>query len=102
MRHLVDDPLPGGIYSEAEVAIIRYAQKSTRMAPIDDATYGDLERHFNREQIIDVCLTVGLSNMINRFHATFLTDVDELTLAEVEAGNPQTGICPIQLPPTPG
>jgi alkylhydroperoxidase family enzyme len=102
MRHLTDDPLPDGVYGEAEAAIIRYAQKSTRLAPIDDATYGDLERNFSKEQIIDICLTVGLSNMINRFHATFLTDVDESTLAEVEAGNPQSGVCPIRLPPTPG
>lgn len=70
--------------------------------PIDDVTYGDLERHFSKEQIIDICLTVGLSNMINRFHATFQTDVDDSTLAEVDAGTPEGGSCPISLPPRPG
>ena len=99
MRHLTDDPLPDGIYSAPEAAIIRYAQKSTRLEPIDDATYGDLSAHFSRQQIVDICLTVGLSNMVNRFHATFQTDVDESTLAEVEAGN--TGSCPIRLPQHP-
>ncbi len=34
---------------------------------------------FSPAQIIDICLTVGLSNMINRFHATFQTDVDSET-----------------------
>jgi alkylhydroperoxidase family enzyme len=102
MRHLIDDPLPDGIYTAEEAAIIRYAQKSTRLEPIDDATYGALEQHFSKEQIIDICLTVGLSNMINRFHATFQTDVDESTLAEVEAGTPQGDNCPITLPVRPG
>ena len=102
MRHLTDDPLPAGVFTAEEAAIIRYAQKSTRLEPIDDVTYGDLECHFSKEQIIDICLTVGISNMINRFHATFQTDVDEATLAEVEDGTAQGAICPIRLPPRPG
>ena len=102
MRHLTDDPLPDDIYTDEEAAIIRYAQKSTRLEPIDDATYGDLKRHFSQEQIIDICLTVGLSNMINRFHATFQTDVDETTLAEVAAGTAEGASCPLKLPPRPG
>ena len=101
MSHLLDDPLPEGVYTPEEAAIIRYAQKSTRMETIDRQTYADLEAHFSHQQIIDLCLTVGLSNMINRFHATFLTDVDDATLAEVEAGNREAGVCPIPLPDQP-
>lgn len=100
MKHLNDDPVPDGVYDDVQAAIVRYAAKSTRLEPIDDATYGNLEKHFNKPQIIDLCLTVGLSNMINRFHATFQTDVDESTLVEVAAGN--TGVCPIPLPKRPG
>jgi alkylhydroperoxidase family enzyme len=102
MAHLLDDPLPQELYRPEEAAVVRYARKSTRMEPIDDATYADLARHFDRQQIIDLCLTVGLSNMVNRFHATFLTDVDGSTLAEVEAGNAEPGVCPIPLPRAPG
>ena len=102
MRHLTDDPLPEGVYTAAEAAIIQYAQKSTRLEPIDDETYGALEQHFSRQQIIDICLTVGLSNMINRFHATFQTDVDEATLTEIEDGTPEGMSCPIRLPKHPG
>ncbi len=100
MSRLLDDPLPAGVYAPVEAAIIAYARKSTRLEPIDADTYGALARHFTNAQIIDLCLTVGLSNMINRFHATFLTDVDASTLAEVEAGNP-AGACPIPLPRRP-
>ncbi len=98
MRYLTADPLPEGVYDAAEAAIVRYAQKSTRLEPIDAATYADLARHFSRQQIIDICLTVGLSNMINRFHATFLTDVDAETVAAAEAGDAIHGACPLPRP----
>ena len=101
MAHLLDDPLPEDIYNPIEAAIVRYAVKSTRMKPIDEALYAELSAYFHDEQIVDLCLTVGLSNMINRFHATFLTDVDERTLTEVESGNAQPGLCPIPLPSKP-
>jgi alkylhydroperoxidase family enzyme len=102
MGHLTSEPLPEGVYDLAEAAIVRYAQKSTRLEPIDTTTYGNLEAHFSREQIIDICLTVGLSNMINRFHATFLTDVDADTIAEAEAGDLIHGACPLPRPKSPG
>jgi alkylhydroperoxidase family enzyme len=102
MSHLTADPLPENVYTPEEAAIIRYAQKSTRLEPIDDATYGALEQHFSQQQIIDICLTVGLSNMINRFHATFQTDVDEDTLNEVADRTPDGMSCPIRLPKRPG
>ena len=101
MAHLLDDPLPVDTYNPIEAAIVRYAVKSTRMDPIDEALYAELSAHLSEEQIVDLCLTVGLSNMINRFHATFLTDVDERTLTEVESGNAQPGLCPIPLPSKP-
>jgi alkylhydroperoxidase family enzyme len=102
MRHVNDDPLPDGVYDAPQAAIIRYAQKSTRLEPIDDTIYGDLAKHFSTQQIIDICLTVGLSNMVNRFHATFQTDVDAATMAEIEAGDAIAGVCAIPIPKPPG
>jgi alkylhydroperoxidase family enzyme len=93
--------LPAGVYDGAQAAIVQYAQKSTRLEPIDDATYGDLERYFSTEQVMDICLTVGLSNLVNRFHATFRTDVDEATIAAVEAGDAIAGVCAIPMPKPP-
>jgi alkylhydroperoxidase family enzyme len=103
LSHLGDDPLPAEVYSASEAAIVRYAQRSTRDIAIDDATYNALTEHFSAQQIIDICLTVGLSNIVNRFHATFLTDVDESTLRYVEAGDQLVGggVCPIPRPPRP-
>jgi alkylhydroperoxidase family enzyme len=94
LRHLGADPLPEGVYSPGEAAIVTYAQRSTRLEPITDELYAELSRHFDTRAIMEICFTVGMSNMVNRFHATFLTDVDPDTLEAV-------GACPLALPPTP-
>lgn len=65
---------------------------STRNEPITDGLYGRLRAHFTEKQVIEICFTVGLSNTINRFHATFLTEVDERTR---EALAPS---CPLRYP----
>jgi alkylhydroperoxidase family enzyme len=86
LRHLGDDPLPVGVYSPAEAAVVRYAQRSTRGLAIDASTYRALAEHFSTPQIIDICLNVGLSQITNRFNATFLPDVDQaFTTANAEA-----------------
>jgi alkylhydroperoxidase family enzyme len=90
------DPLPEGVYEPDEAAIVRYAQASSRLEPITDELYGSLLEHFTEKQIIEICFTVGMSNMINRFHATFHTDVDDDTEAMMGA------VCPVRRPPTPG
>ena len=95
MAHLGDDPLPDGVYADDEAAIVRYAQASHRMEPISDEVYGDLRRQFSDEEIIDLCFVIGLSNLVNRFHATFLTDLDDRTARAVEAS------CPLPVPPQP-
>jgi alkylhydroperoxidase family enzyme len=95
MAHLGDDPLPEGVYAEDEVAIVRYAAALTRMEPIDDDLYGALERHFDQTQIIELCFAIGLSNVVNRFHATFHTDLDESTLTTMGRS------CPLPLPSAP-
>ena len=92
LAHLGDDPLPPDVYAPDEAAIVRYAQRSTRMETIDDRTYGDLTDHFSAEQIIEICFTIGMANMINRFHATFLTEVDERTQQALG------GSCPLSYP----
>ena len=102
LRHLGDDPLPPGLFADAEAAIVSFAQRSTRDIVIDDETYGALARHYSAQQIVDICLTVGLSNMVNRFHATFQTDLDADTLAAVEAGDAVAGACAIPRPAPPG
>lgn len=96
LAHLADDPLPDGVYEAEEAAIVRYAQAATRMRPIHDSLYEALTRHFAAPQIVELCFVVGLSNLVNRFHATFLTPLDEDTHAALGAS------CPLPLPAEPG
>jgi alkylhydroperoxidase family enzyme len=95
MSHLKDDPLPEGVFSSEEAAIVRYARASTLMRPITADLYADLARHFDTKRIIELWATVSLSNQVNRFHATFLTDVDGTILAALGSS------CPLRLPPPP-
>ena len=92
LAHLGDDPLPEGVYDDEATAIVRYSQASTRMDPIDDRLYADLTAHFDQDQIIELCFVVGFSNMVNRFHATFLTTVDDDTIGALADS------CPLPLP----
>jgi len=95
IAHLGDDPLPDDVYADDEAAIVRYAQASHRREPVPDDVYDDLRRHFTEEEIIDLCFVIGLSNLVNIFHATFLTDLDDRTAQAVEAS------CPLPVPPQP-
>ena len=93
LAHIGDDPLPEGVYAEDELAVVEYAQRSTRLEPITDDLFSRLSSHFTQKQIIELCFTVGLSNVINRFHATFLTDVDP------ETGEVLGPACPLPMAP---
>jgi hypothetical protein len=65
------------------------------MQPITGQLYGELSKHFDTEQIMELWAVVSLSNSVNRFHATFHTDLDDRTLNEVGSS------CPLPLPPHP-
>lgn len=95
LRHLGEDPLPDGVYTEAEVAIVRYAQTSTFTVAISDELFADLRRSFDLQQILALWAQVGLANMINRFHATFHTEVNQEILDQAAAGDAIAGACPI-------
>ena len=98
LRHLRDDPLPEGVYSPAEAAVVRYAQRSTKGLAIDAATFRALAEHFSTPQIIDICLNVGLSQITNRFNATFLPDVDEAFTTSNEQAYAESGGPPLEYP----
>lgn len=98
LNHLGDSPLPEGVYTESEAAIVRYAQISTSSIYVDDEVYANLAKHYTDEQIVEICIVVGLSNMVNRFHATFLTDVDEATTQANSEADARVGACTLPRP----
>ncbi len=101
LMHLGDDPLPDGVYSDREAAVVRYAQQSTKAIRIDDATYEALARHFTVEQMIEICLNVGLAQVNNRFTATFLPEVDEYISEANDKADHAAEACPIHYPAMP-
>ena len=83
--------MPEGVYTPDEAAIVRFAQTSTRMAPISDELFAELRAHFDTQQMIELCFTVGNSGIVNRFHALFHTELDQDTVAGL-------GASPLPLP----
>jgi hypothetical protein len=101
LRHLTDEPLPVGLYTEAEAAVIRYTRTLAGRLPIEDDLYEDLERSFTTNQLLEICLLVGAQTTINFFHRTFLTDIDEDFLRANEEADRAGGGQPIAYPPMP-
>lgn len=98
LSHLLDRVPPEGVYTAKEAALVRYARVSSETIAIDDELYEELASHYEREALLEIWALVGVSNMINRFHATFHTDVDKEVLDAVEAGDAEFGACPLPLP----
>ena len=94
MDNLLSDPLPEGMFSPAEEAIIVFARTSTWMQPITDEIYKNLQEHFDPQQIVEISWTVGLDQLVSRFHATVQTDLDSSTTDQLTS-------CPVTLPPAP-
>ncbi len=96
MSHLLDDPLPAGMFSPDEEAIIVYARASALMAPITDEVWNRLREHFDIKSIIEVGFIVGMHQLTTRFHRLVHTEVDDGTLQEFNSGS-----CRIPLPTPP-
>ena len=95
MAHVLDDPLPPGLFTPAQEAIVVFCRKSTLMQPIDDATFAALREHFDTRQVLEITFTCGLNQMISRFHAAVRTDVDAETMDSLGT------TCPVRLPRPP-
>lgn len=96
MNHLLDDPLPAGLFSPDEEAIIVYARAAAVMAPITDDIWHGLREHFDVKAIMEICWIVGMNQLTSRFHQLVRTDLDEGTSAAVEGS-----ACRLRLPPPP-
>ncbi len=93
LAHLGTEDPPPELFSPSEQAIIRFASVSTQSIKIDQAVYDELARHFSVPQIMEITFLVGLSGLVNRFHATFLTDVDASTLEVIGDGGLAGAAC---------
>ncbi len=79
------------LFDETDRLVLRYAEVLTRENTVDDTLYAQLAERFPREALVKLCFTVGLAALVNRVHATFRTDVDVDTTAQVG----EVPLCPI-------
>jgi alkylhydroperoxidase family enzyme len=63
--------------------VIRYAEVLTQENRIDEKLYAELAETFPREELVELCMAVGLAALVNRVHATFRTDLDGSTQESV-------------------
>ena len=77
------DPEACASFDAKDRLVLRYSEELTRHNRVDDALYAELEAAFDRQQLVELCMAVGVSALVNRVHATFMTDVDERTDAAV-------------------
>jgi len=61
----VDGPADDPLWSERERAVIRLADELHDTAEVSDATYGELERNFSAEQILELVVTAGWYHTIS-------------------------------------
>jgi alkylhydroperoxidase family enzyme len=87
---------PGGCasFDATDRLVLRYAEELTRRNRVDDGLYAELASVFDRQQLFELCMAVGVSALVNRVHATFMTDVDERT--ETAVGH--LAVCAIRRP----
>ena len=71
------------LFDDTDRLVLRYAEVLTRENRVSDALYAELEARFPREELLELCMTVGLAALVNRVHATFHTEVDDSTRAQV-------------------
>jgi alkylhydroperoxidase family enzyme len=71
------------LFDATDRLVLRYAESLTRENRVTDALYAELAARFSREELVELCFSVGLSSLVNRVHATFRTDLDDETSAKV-------------------
>ena len=70
-------------FDETDKLVLRYSEVLTRENRVDDALYAELAARFPTQQLVQLCVTIGMSNLVNRVHATFRTDLEASTSAQV-------------------
>lgn len=99
-RHLLSDPLPEDVYTQADMVLVEYSRTLACRESISDDLYERLAQHFSSEQIMVICFLVGMQGMITYFNRTFLVEQDEKYLQANEEAYGEDGP-PVAYPPLP-
>jgi len=72
------------VFDATDRLVLRYADSITRNVTCSDELFAELAARFTQTALFELAMTTGLAALVNRIHATFLTDVDDRTAARVE------------------
>ncbi len=65
------------LFDQIEDAVLRFAeQMNTRKGRVDDSVYEELEKHFNRKQIVELTVRIGMCEFFNRFNEALQLDIE--------------------------
>lgn len=64
-------------FSEADRALLAYAEESTRAVKVSDATFAALRRHFDERQALELAVTVGFYNCVARVLEGMAIDLEQ-------------------------
>jgi 4-carboxymuconolactone decarboxylase len=67
------------VYTDIEKVVLEYSEAVVKEIRISDDLYQRLSAYFTPQQILVLCITSGISGMINRVHGTFMTEVEDTT-----------------------
>ncbi len=66
-----------GLFDPVESAVLRFAeQMNIRKGRVDDSLYEELEKHFNRKQIVELTVRIGMCEFFNRFNEALQLDIE--------------------------
>lgn len=79
------------LFDDTDKLVLRFTDVLSRDNRVDDELYAALAARFTQAELLKLTFTISMAGMVNRVHATFLTDVDGSTVESVG----DTGFCSI-------
>jgi AhpD family alkylhydroperoxidase len=65
------------LFDPAEKAVLCYAeQMNIRKGRVDDSLFEELEKHFDRTQIVELTVRIGMCEFFNRFNEALQLDIE--------------------------
>jgi alkylhydroperoxidase family enzyme len=63
-------------FEPLERVILEYAEVMEHNGKVSDELYGHLRGYLSEQELIELMMMVGMSHLVNRFHATFQTRLE--------------------------
>ena len=63
-------------FDPVERVILEYAEVMAHNGKVSDDLYRRLREHLSERELIELMMMVGMSHLVNRFHATFQTELE--------------------------